>query len=657
MATTDRDTGNLFEGLISGEDEAKSLVTAFSNKNIQIVSPTVAGLLSGFDLPTLNSFRLSGCDIDFESNIITNTEGIKIDLSSVLNNNIDNKESESAKEPEFILSLVSFSEKVKEMRSSFLPSELYNGATRTSESFNNISELESYENAFMRMLGMPDDRDVGSSTSSSGNEIFDSSIKIIYASPKDTNGKLLKKIATIGEITGEVPPNSDRFADIIAERQRIPSSSSGWGRYFDFGNVLVTAIQSEEHAKSTKKKIEEAGSEGTVIPPEDIALNYYKPDHLFRFYYLKSVPIQSSKIYACVSETQKIVSKPFDASSFSKINGAKPKTSLLETIIRLRLDRITGSPGIYSTTSNEKDTNGSSPVTIVSAENLGNDNLTQVECFLLQKLRKVLIELSKKYIIDIKLSAERQTREIEEKKPQDTPQGGSDNKDVGTLKSELSNLEILKAREDAILFLLKDTSSSYDNSNYGSLYSSMDLQQGTIRTSSGFDDALSGPLYSILSQRSEYLSKKIKELSESIDKASVSSSNTTDAAGIASNAEKGDRTSYSYLGVCSEDFIIYTMALLSLNQDYLIGLLPQKNRVYLARVISNSSLSSKKDPYGIMGRVNKSVESGGFPSVADSVNALSLLVCKFYSLYISLIKDEQKPVIEQIAQRRATPAT
>jgi hypothetical protein len=91
MATTDKDTGNLFEGLISGEDEAKSLVTAFSNKNIQIVSPTVAGLLSGFDLPTLNCFRLSGCDIDFESNIITNTEGIKIDLSSVLNNNIDNK--------------------------------------------------------------------------------------------------------------------------------------------------------------------------------------------------------------------------------------------------------------------------------------------------------------------------------------------------------------------------------------------------------------------------------------------------------------------------------------------------------------------------------------------------------------------------------------
>lgn len=657
MAITDQNTGNLFEGLISGEDDAKSLVTAFSNKNIQIVSPTVAGLLSGFDLPTLDSFRLSGCDIDFESNIITNTNGVEFDLNSVLNNNIDNKESESAKEPEFILSLVSFSEKVKEIRSSFLPSELYNGATKTSESFNNISELESYENAFMRMLGMPDDRDVGSSTSSSGNEIFDSSIKIIYASPKDTNGQLLKKIATIGEITGEVPPNSDRFADIIAERQRIPSSSSGWGRYFDFGNVLVTAIQSEEYAKSTKKKIEEAGSEGTVIAPKDIALNYYEPNHLLRFYYLKSVPIQSSKIYACVSETQKIVSKPFDASSFSKINGAKPKTSLLETIIRLRLDRITGSPGIYSTTSNEKDTNGSSPVTIVSAENLGNDNLTQVECFLLQKLRKVLIELSKKYIIDIKLSAERQTKEIEEKKPQDTPQGGSDNKDVGTLKSELSNLEILKAREDAILFLLKDTSSSYDNSNYGSLYSSMDLQQGTIRTSSGFDDALSGPLYSILSQRSEYLSKKIKELSESINKASVSSSNTTDAAGISSNAEKGDRTSYSYLGVCSEDFIIYTMALLSLNQDYLIGLLPQKNRVYLARVISNSSLSSKKDPYGIIGRVNKSVENGGFPSVADSVNALSLLVCKFYSLYISLIKDEQKPVIERIAQRRTASTT
>jgi hypothetical protein len=664
MATTDENTGNLFEGLISGEDSAKDLVTAFSNKNIQIISPTVAGLLSGFDLPTLNSFKINGCDIDFENNVVTDDDGNKFDLNSILNNNTDNKESESAKEPEFISSLASFSEKVKEMRSSFLPFELYNGATTSSQSFNNISELESYENAFMRMLGMPDDKDVGSSTSSSGNEIFDASVKIIYASPKNTNGQFVKSIATIGEITGEAPPTSDRFADIIAERQRLPSSSGGWGRYFDFGNVLVTAIQSEEYSKSTKKKIEEAGLEGTVISPEDISLNYYKPDHLFRFYYLKSVPIQSSKIYGCVSESQKIVSKPFDSSSFSKINGAKPKTSLLETIIRIRLDRITGSPGIYSTTSNEKDPNGTNPTTIVSPENLGDDALTQVECFLLQKLRKVLIELSKKYIIDISLSAEREVREIEEKTPQEKVE--SDNKDVKkdvkTLQSELSSLEILKAREDAILFLLKDTSSSYDGQNYGSLYSSLDLQQGSIRTSSGFDDALSGPLYSVLSQRSEYLSKKIKELSELIDKADAAPPGVASAAGISQNLDKADQpsfsqTSYSYLGVCSEDFIIYTMALLSLNQDYLIGLLPQKNRVYLARVISNSSLNSKKDPYGIMDRVNKSVENGGFPSVADSVNALSLLVCKFYSLYISLIKDQQKSLIEQLAAKRAAGGT
>jgi hypothetical protein len=652
MAAIDQNTGALFEGLVSGEADAVKLVTAFSDTKTQIVSPTVSGLLSGFQF---GRSIIGGC-VDFESDEVELSDGTKNDRTAVINNNSDYKESESSKEPEFITSLASFVERVKEVRSSFLPFELYDGTTITSSSFNNISEMESHENAFMRMLGMPDDKDVARGTGSDGAESFDTSKKIIYATPRYTDGAIVKNVTTIAEITGDSPITNDRFADIIAERQRLPSSSSGWGRYFDFGRVSVTTLQDEKYRESNEKKISE--SEGTTLTVlNDIALNYYNPQHLFRFYYLKSVPIQSSKIYGCVSEPQKIVLKPFDTSSSSKINGIKPKTSLLETIIRLRLDRITGSPNIYSTTSNEKDPSGTNPTTTVKAENLGEDSLTQVECFLLQKLEKVLYSLAKKYTEDTKSITEKEIKENSERETlsqgKTAAEKKADAEKKELYKSELSNLEILKAREDAILFLLKDTSSSSDSKNYSTAYSSLDLQEGIIRTSSGFSDALSGPLYSILSQRSQYLGNKIRELSHQLDSIDPASSGTADADSVKPNPNSEDRSAYSYIGVCSEDFIVYTMALLSLNQDYLIGLLPQTNRINMANLISGSVLNSKKDPYGIIARVNKSPKDGGFPSVSDSVNALSVLVCNFYSIYISSIKERAKPLAEQVGNLAA----
>lgn len=666
MAANDQNTGSLFEGLISDEADAKNLVTAFSNNRVQIISPTVSGLLDGFEG---NSLGISGCNISFDTEIVIDSNGNA--SGSGLGDFVDNKESESSKDPSFTNSLLSFVEKVKEIRSSYLPYSLYNGLTLNLDS-NNISEKESFENAFMRMLGMPDDIDVGTNGISVAS---DDAIKITYATASATkdvtsNGGssggfgLMVKVATLGEITGRSPPANDKFANIIEERQKLPSSSSGYGRYFDFGNISITSLgdqkskqEAEEQALLLSQNSTTDGDQTTTPTEENRALNYYDPRNLFRFYYLKSVPIQSSEIYGCVSEPEKIVAKPFDYSALSKVNGIKTKTSLLETIIRIRLDRITGDPGIYSTTTNENDTTGTDPITTVSAKNVG-DKITQVECFLLQKLKKVLFEIANKYRDDIKKLHEDQLREDEEKgnspPPPVTPPASATPPDPDTkLHHELQNLEILKAREDAILFLLKDTSSSSDSKNYETLYSSLDLQQGTIRTASGFEDALSGPLYSILSQRSEYLEKKIRELSDIIDKSGEKKIDVnSDHNGLQRNSEGGNPEKYSYIGVCSEDFIVYAMALLSLNQDYLIGLLPQNNRVNLANTISNSILSSKKDPYGIIARVNKSPKDGGFPTVADSVNALSLLVCKFYGLYIYYASKGDSPV-EQIASTLA----
>jgi hypothetical protein len=359
-------------------------------------------------------------------------------------------------------------------------------------------------------------------------------------------------------------------------------------------------------------------------------------------------------------EPEKIIAKPFDASSSQKINGVKPKASLLESIIRLRLDRITGNPGIYPSVENESGQETFS-VGLQTASNVDADKITQVECFLIQKLKKTLYLLSQKYSLEIIEKEQAAVQEEIDTKP--PPGTGGDQAptspeqaaaNASKYESELKTLEILKAKEDAILFLLKDTSSS-NSVNADVAYSSLDIQEGIIRTSSGFSDVLSGTLYSILSYRSEYLDKMIKEKRQLLDSTNSKSDSpeqgTPSGSGFAKNPGKD---TYTYFGICQEDFVIYTIALLSLNQDFLIGLLPSQNRRNLANILSTSILGSKKDPYGITDRLSKESSNGGFPSVADSVNALAIIVAQLYEEYISYITIKNKKDSEKILQAAAT---
>jgi hypothetical protein len=179
------------------------------------------------------------------------------------------------------------------------------------------------------------------------------------------------------------------------------------------------------------------------------------------------------------------------------------------------------------------------------------------------------------------------------------------------------------------------------------MYSAIDLQEGAIRTASGFDDVLSGPLYSLLSFKSQYIEKIMVKKKEELDNKgtgiSTDSGNEISDKSSTGLVKNPNSNSYTYLGVSSEDFIVYTIAMLALNQDYLIGLLPQENRRNLANTISGSIMggkSKRSDPYGILSRLDKSANNGGFPTVADSVNALSLIVIRIYEEYMLYVRCE-----------------
>ncbi len=643
MAITDPVLGSLFQDILEDDASAKQLAVAFSNKSPRIVSPTVSGFLNSFDDRSefSSTFKLDGCNINYYEEDLE-----KYDTTP--------KTEDSALQllEELTKSTSDFIKKVSEIRSSYI-------------SINEIqqSDMESYENAFMRMLGMPSDADL------------DGSEKIIYISPSKVSlDKLTRMITNVSGLLGNISSTnsgSDKFQDILLQR-KIPvdakkTKNTSTSRHFDFNNVSVTDHDFHKSLNDiAKEAVIAAGKDykdanvGSETDAEDAIISYNNPRQLFRFYYLKSVPLQDSSIYNCIVEPEKIVLKPFDKNSSITVNGIRPKTSLLETIIRIRLDRTSGKPSIYSSEATDASSGLSK-----EAVNVDRDQITEVECFLIQKLKRTLYLLAEKYIHDttqlgfnvVKNLIE--TGNLPEIPKKDTEssggKGGSGDGSTQAIEKEykiidygndIPRLEILKAREDAILFLLKDTSSSYNVGSSSASYSAIALQEGTIRATSGFDDVLSGPLYSIFSDRSNYLDKLIRQKKEEIDKKYSrtgdpgKSGSGPDSTGLEKN--RGSNL-YTYIGVSPEDFIIYVIAMLAISEDYLIGLLPKENRRNLANIISNSVIggnSRRNDPYGILRRVELPPEQGGYPSVADSVNALALIVGKLYEEYISFARGE-----------------
>lgn len=617
MATTST-TGTTLEelvGTLSGTSTASDLILKFAKTNkLGIVSPTLIGLLDSFKSGQQNA-AITSSGVGFCGDFDNQTDDAQTKIDELLS---VTKDKEAAKSSDFADAAGEFVLKVASTKASYIV------ASDTDPT--GTTMVESPENAMMRMLGLPDDQDIGSDES-----------LLAYTDPA---GKLVSaKLSDLKKSGGGISTN------ILYQR-----SSAASDRFYNFD--IIKAPADTDTTTQTVTTSSTTGSSTTIsstvtaitttYSDTRTKVDYFNPAEQMAFYYLKSLPIQDSNIYSCIFETDKIVMKPFDSSSPAILNGNKAHTSLLESIIRLRLDRVTGNPGIYPL-----DSDGLATFTLQEPKNLriGDntwtdagtmvDNLTQVECFLIDKLRKILFQLADHQIVVAKERSEAFAKAAI-KTNDTTTTTTAETTTTTTIVAppskqdyidEIQKLEVLKAKEDAILFLLKDTSSAYDHKNTRSVYSSLQLQSGIIRTSSGFDDILSGPLYSILKQKSDYLDAKITQLKAAEDALQPPAQDGGSPSGIV-NSSSGD----SYPGVSSEDFVIYCIALLALDENFLIGLLTRERQINLINTISGSILSSNKDPYGLMSKT--------FPSVLDSVNALAILVSNFYQAYVKYCENK-----------------
>ena len=193
MAINDKVLGTLFQDILEDNAEAVSLANAFLNRSPQIVSPTVAGLLNSFDNYGEFSglYKIDGCEINYTEGYNDKDEGGNFKAENI--NFDDDKSNDLFKEIAEASS--TFINKVLEIRSSYLPRGKDNVSffiTQLEVATGKISEMESFENAFMRMLGMPTDADLGSDNAS-----------LIYFSPKEMSSeRLIKKVTNKNTVIG-----------------------------------------------------------------------------------------------------------------------------------------------------------------------------------------------------------------------------------------------------------------------------------------------------------------------------------------------------------------------------------------------------------------------------------------------------------------------
>ncbi len=454
---------------------------------------------------------------------------------------------------------MSASEAIKKMRSSYLPAELVNDTplnsdiSDLSESItNDQAQFESFENTFMRMLGMP----------MSDDPYISAAVQTIKSIDPETGLTVVKDFIDIE-------------SEILDQRQISRDSRS----YIIDDNVVNTLIENDTETLKgvlSRMGIDPAavatGEEelGIVEQATDINIPNLSESQFIKFSYLLVPPIQDARISRCINEPEKIIAKPFSSTRNRMLNQKKLRPSLLETIIRIRRDRLSGTKAVLDLESGES----ASTVSVSigddsSSTELDSSSYGLIESLFIVRLASALAGLAKRYITT---ASEFSTNVEKTGKKQRDPNIDPDNRNPGTAPSEEDledahksqeqiNLEHQQTIENSLLSLLVDSTGA------------IDLQEDTQRTSSIHDGHLSDAMLGIIQLPGKRIEKKLKEIEKNKKSGHRKG---TEKAGSEINEIFGVS-----IGIGAIDIIVFTLALFTIPENYLIGLLSQEQFVIM----------------------------------------------------------------------------
>ena len=558
--------------------------------------------------------------------------------------------------------------RLDDLRSTFLPIDLIRSVKSTfaqkSENFGssgigedaknvlldqiNLEKFlkESYENCFFRMLGMPESKDIK-------NENF------YYVD--------IKEGLKLEEDNSDKNKQNARLSRILEQRQNIFLRD-----YFpdnDFFNISVTigsdSVLEKLPPKTatiirniTKKFIEEkdvvessrndnsspdvkstkeiyirdikngiSGESGFNILTEedynklynDLYLGYKEESPLLNIpgtfskqLHLLFPPVQDSSVKSCISEPGKFISMPFMSDPTDVISGEKINISLLESVIRIRLDQLTGydNSEVIRLSNKYQDFSFSQVADAYGLVELliTNRLITAIEVL----AEKVDNDVDEYYLNAIKVQKSTfknsTTGPDEEDILPDVAERLSFSKDIDVPEEknvqdkyiflEKKSLELLRNIDDTVAILLSDNKS-------------LDVQSNTFRTST-LKDALFMDIISSLSTVSgDYAStrlRKIQSTANSVQKNKIE----RPRAEIAISLGIGR-------GVGLITVLCFSLAMFTIEEEYLLGLLNKKQ------------FDNLKNEYPTK-NFFKEFEKNR-PSIAKSLRAYSLKVLEAYNLF------------------------
>jgi len=466
-----------------------------------------------------------------------------------------------------------FAREVRAMRSSYLPIELFKpnvlGADSVLQSAlsDDLAQMESYENAFMRMLGMPDSEEIG--FAAGGDE--------------DPTGTVVGSVKFVKE-NGDLDIGSFQdIQDFILDERALRKADRKVrvnNFIFDLDKRTTTTFEDPEDVP-----LEEAVQDEVNYPK----LNEFE-NNPYAFSYLLFPPVQDSRFSKCINEPDKIVAPPFGNVRARQINSSKIKPSLLESIIRIRIDRLSGqdSQATLKQSSDEL-VEDDSLISVDVSVGTGERGDTTVpfgesygilEALFIIRLRSAISGLAKKFSKDRDEIFEAMAKiglTVTEGDPNEAPTGtGStpnegaakivDNSEGAAKRTEwdemmpaVADYFELQKLEDQLL--IEDSMMALFGNNSGAI----DLQKNTQRNSSVYDAHLMSGLIGIVDVPRGRIRERIAVIQEKRNQKFISHVEPIRAS---INAILG-----TDIGIGNLDMLVFSLALFSISETHLINLL------------------------------------------------------------------------------------
>jgi len=649
------------------------------------------------------------------------------DAENLVNNSFGNEQDvkfESNKFYNFAFNLINnefdtFITSIENIRSSYLPSEVVSNALGMSreatESINQVTNqstpLESYQNAFFRMVGLPSWEDVyqnsrdttlsiidgnGNLIKNSVNEIniyndfldkrqafstigcaaglkdYDlispyklatDDLKQIYKFPKeaislvDTFSNLLNlfKEADIGsdeykEFKKNFVDNALSFSSkktndnktLLYDIVKKNASSNSADPFFFFNNakiinnkddtnkdqeyylndstiqsnyfsfllfIFYAYVGSDVSSFLTQQSLSKIYKELVLKQATDETLNNIE-ENIYTYSSLLFPMVKDGRLSRCINDPEKIVADPFTPITKRIVNGKFLKSSLLESIIRIRTDVISGTISY--------DPSRSIPYTIgddgrsVEKETVSGEFLGYLESLLIIRMLEALESLAegtKKNIYEIAKTQRKTGRGLFGSCSDATIATAA----IPTIPRQSSPEKVLLNNyaliEDSILLLLGTKDIDQD---------SLSLQVGINRDSSIPNSYLMSSLVNIVQVPRKYIKTRIEEIDRKADtQNSVGSKSTKDlevAIGIRS-------------GVGIVDFLAIVIALLTVEEKHLVGLLTAEQRNLMYNQVNKDTFDDERKAEISM------------VSIDTAVNVLTERVYNIYNLFVELLKN------------------